>query len=214
MLGLGALTVVAGRPLADAVTGALAATPAGGVLPGSGGFRFYSVVGDVEPVPPDRYRLAVTGQVSRPLDLTLAALSSLPRTALTRDFQCVTGWRVDDVAWSGVLVRDVLAAAGADPAAAGLTLRSFDGAYAESLTMEQARRDDVLVATTMQGGPVSHDHGGPARLLVAPMYGYKSLKWLSGIEVVDRIEPGYWERRGYDADAWVGGSNGRTDERT
>jgi DMSO/TMAO reductase YedYZ molybdopterin-dependent catalytic subunit len=41
------------------------------------------------------------------------------------------------------------------------------------------------------------------------MYGYKSLKWLERIEVVDQEIPGYWEERGYDVDAFVGGSNGR-----
>jgi DMSO/TMAO reductase YedYZ molybdopterin-dependent catalytic subunit len=46
------------------------------------------------------------------------------------------------------------------------------------------------------------------------MYFYKSAKWLSGITVTDHVEPGYWERLGYDVDAWVGRSNGRTDEPT
>jgi len=44
------------------------------------------------------------------------------------------------------------------------------------------------------------------------MYGYKSLKWLSRIELVDTVDPGYWEERGYDIDAYVGASNGRDDE--
>lgn len=56
-------------------------------------------------------------------------------------------------------------------------------AMPHALTLEQARRPDVLVALQMLGAPVTHDHGGPARLYVAPMYGYKSLKWLSGIEL-------------------------------
>jgi DMSO/TMAO reductase YedYZ molybdopterin-dependent catalytic subunit len=46
------------------------------------------------------------------------------------------------------------------------------------------------------------------------MYGYKSCKWLGTIEVVDAVHPGYWERRGYDVDAWVGHSNGRNDAPT
>jgi DMSO/TMAO reductase YedYZ molybdopterin-dependent catalytic subunit len=87
---------------------------------------------------------------------------------------------------------------------------SFDGEYTESLTLEQARRRDVIVATSMLGGPVSHDHGGPVRMYVAPMYGYKSTKWLGGIELVDKVRPGYWETRGYDVDGWVGHSNGYT----
>jgi DMSO/TMAO reductase YedYZ molybdopterin-dependent catalytic subunit len=44
------------------------------------------------------------------------------------------------------------------------------------------------------------------------MYGYKSLKWLDGIEVGRTVEPGYWENLGYDVDAWIGQSNGRSDE--
>jgi DMSO/TMAO reductase YedYZ molybdopterin-dependent catalytic subunit len=46
------------------------------------------------------------------------------------------------------------------------------------------------------------------------MYGYKSCKWLDSVEVVARAQPGYWELRGYDVDAWVGRSNGRADEPT
>jgi DMSO/TMAO reductase YedYZ molybdopterin-dependent catalytic subunit len=62
----------------------------------------------------------------------------------------------------------------------------------------------------MEDGPLTAEHGGPVRLYVAPMYGYKSLKWLERIEVVDRLpgDGGYWEERGYDIDAWVGASNG------
>ena len=87
-----------------------------------------------------------------------------------------------------------------------------------TLTLDQALRDDVLIAHEMQGGPVTREHGGPVRLYVAPMYGYKSLKWLDRIEVVDALDdpsdPGYWERLGYDVDAWVGDSNGLEDEPT
>jgi DMSO/TMAO reductase YedYZ molybdopterin-dependent catalytic subunit len=50
------------------------------------------------------------------------------------------------------------------------------------------------------------------RLYVAPMYGYKSLKWLDGIELSEKLERGYWEQRGYDVDGWVGESNGRDDD--
>ncbi len=53
------------------------------------------------------------------------------------------------------------------------------------------------------------------RLYVAPMYGYKSLKWMSRIQVVDRVEPGYWETEGnYAVEGWVGRSNGRNDPPT
>ena len=43
------------------------------------------------------------------------------------------------------------------------------------------------------------------------MYGYKSLKWLEEIVLTAEVEEGYWEKRGYDTDAWIGRSNGRDD---
>ena len=63
----------------------------------------------------------------------------------------------------------------------------------------------------MEGKDIPDHHGGPVRLYVAPMYGYKSIKWLDGIQLVPEVEPGYWEVRGYDVDAWIGRSNGRDD---
>ena len=105
---------------------------------------------------------------------------------MTTDFQCVTGWRVADVPWTGVKLADLLDDAGVRPSATHVRFWSFDGAYTETLTLEQARRDDVLIAHEMEGGPVTREHGGPVRLYVAPMYGYKSLKWLERIEVVER----------------------------
>jgi len=178
-------------------------------LPTSGQFRIYSVV-SFDPVRSDsEYRLKVDGLVDTPLELSLADLEDRPPTKLVRDFQCVTGWRVPDVPWTGVRLSDLLDEAGVQSNATHLRIYSFDGVYTESLTLEQARRDDVMAAYEMLGGPVEQQHGGPVRLYVAPMYGYKSLKWLDRIEVVDELSPGYWEVRGYDIDAWVGTSNGR-----
>lgn len=97
------------------------------------------------------------------------------------------------------------------PGAGAVHFTCFDGVYSESLTLAQARRPDMLVAYEMADRPVTDAHGGPVRLYAAPMYFYKSAKWLSGITVTDRVRPGYWERYGYDVDAWVGRSNGRDD---
>jgi DMSO/TMAO reductase YedYZ molybdopterin-dependent catalytic subunit len=209
MLGLGAAGIAVGSSVQKNVNKALA--PISEFVPVGGGFRYYSVTSSVKRLNEQTYRLKVSGRVSKPTTFTMADLRVLPQTSVTKDFQCVTGWRVPDVAWSGVAMPDLLKACGADTKAAGLKITSFDGEYTESLTMAQAMRMDVLVASTMLGGPVTHDHGGPVRLFVAPMYGYKSLKWLGGIEVVDKLHDGYWEVRGYDTDAWVGKSNGRDD---
>jgi DMSO/TMAO reductase YedYZ molybdopterin-dependent catalytic subunit len=156
----------------------------------------------------------VSGLVGEPTTYTLDDLRAMPQIDIVRDFQCVTGWRVPEVHWRGVQLSHLLDLAGPDDEATALRLTSFDGTYTESLTLDQARLPDVIVALDMLGGPVSHNHGGPVRLYVAPMYGYKSVKWLNGIELTADVVPGYWEHRGYSIDGFVGKSNGRSDEPT
>jgi DMSO/TMAO reductase YedYZ molybdopterin-dependent catalytic subunit len=188
-------------------------TPIGGILP-FGRFRIYTVTGTLPKRDKADWTLRVHGLVDRPFTIGWDELTAMTPTHLTRDFQCVTGWRVQDVAWTGVRVADLLDRAGVQARGKALRFTSFDGTYTESLTLEQARRRDVIVAYGMEGGDVSSAHGGPVRLLVAPMYGYKSLKWLDGIEVTKKVVPGYWQQYGYDVDGWVGRSNGRNDEPT
>lgn len=226
LAGLGAAGVLWGSHAQSALEDALRPLslndPTGltGLVPASGRFRIYSVTGTLPSRSDAEYRLAVEGLVRTPTTFDLLQLrEELPQTDLTRDFQCVTGWRVSDVPWRGVKLADVLDACGGTArGATHLRFWSFDGAYTETLGLDQARRDDVLVAHRMLGKPVSREHGGPVRLYVAPMYGYKSIKWLDRIEVVDELDdptdPGYWERRGYDTDAWVGRSNGLSDDPT
>ncbi len=210
MLGLGAAGIVLGKSVQDGLARVLSPNIAA-LLPSGGRFRIYSVTGFLPRKSTAVYSFTLDGMVDRPLELGFSDLTSMPATTLIKDFQCVTGWRVPEVQWKGVKLADLLDAAGVRAGATALRLYSFDGVYTESLTLEQARRDDVLVAYEMEGKPVSTPHGGPVRLLMSPMYGYKSIKWLNRIEVVDKVVPGFWEERGYDVDAWVGTSNGRTD---
>ena len=217
MLGLGAVGMVVGSRVQDALGGAISAVqrvdPTGitALVPGGSGFQYYSVTDHQPTIDPGTYRLTVGGLVDAPRSFTLQELAGFPQTDLVRDFQCVTGWRVRSVPWSGVRLSDLLSHVSPSSGATALRLTSLDGAYTESLTLEQANHPDMLVATRMLGAPVTSDHGGPVRLYAAPMYGYKSLKWLGGIELVAAVQPGYWERRGYDVDAWIGRSNGRAD---
>ncbi|MER6211517.1 MULTISPECIES: molybdopterin-dependent oxidoreductase [unclassified Streptomyces] len=219
-LGLGALGVITAPALQKGMEGFLGAMsgedPTGltGLLPNGGGFRYYSVTGSVPNKNAETYRLTVDGLVDRPATYTLADLRALPQTRLVKDVQCVTGWRVPGTPFEGVRLSRLLDAAGVRATAGAVRFTCFDGAYSESLTIEQARRSDILVALRMQDKPLGHDHGGPVRLYVAPMYFYKSAKWLSGITVTEHVKPGYWEDRGYDVDAWVGKSNGRDDAPT
>jgi len=216
---MGALGVLFGAKIQDFLeqhTASLVAKDGTGLaalLP-LGRFRLYTVTDGFPSRATKDYTLSVKGLVDRPYTLTYEQLRALPPTKVVKDFQCVTGWRVPSVHWTGVLLRDLLDRAGVKSGATALRFTSFDGEYTESLTLDQARRPDVMVAYELEGKQLSSDHGGPARLYVAPMYGYKSCKWLDTIEVVDQVYPGYWEQNGYDVDAWVGRSNGRDDQPT
>lgn len=171
------------------------------------GWRIYSVT-SMPRFDPARWRLRVGGLVERPLELTHAELQALPRVEQVSDFHCVTGWSVRGVRWAGVRLDDLLVAARPSVEAGALGFISADGAYSDSLTLEQARLDDVLLACEMDGAPLSRPHGAPVRLVVPAMYGYKSVKWVSEITLLEQPLVGFWEQRGYDANAWVGRSGG------
>jgi DMSO/TMAO reductase YedYZ molybdopterin-dependent catalytic subunit len=179
------------------------ATGLSGLLPNPGGFRYYSVVGSVPHKDETDYELRINGLVDRPKTYTLPELRRMRQTRVVADVLCTDGWRVDDTPFEGVRLADLLDDAGVRSAGAAIGFSCFDGAYTESLTLEQARRSDVLVALNMQDKPITHEHGGPVRLFVAPMYFYKSAKWLSGITVTDKVIPGFWEERGYAVDGWL-----------
>jgi DMSO/TMAO reductase YedYZ molybdopterin-dependent catalytic subunit len=209
LLALGAAGVLGGHWAQDGLARVLAPIqqhdPTGltSLIPLGDTFRYYSVTGSVPKPTAASYRLAVSGLVSRAASYSLADLQAMPQTSLVRDFQCVTGWRVPQVHWQGVELATLLDRAQPSTHATAVRFHSFDGTYTESLPIEAARRSDVIVALRMFGDPVSHDHGGPVRMYAAEMYGYKSTKWLSGIELTHGEIPGYWETRGYDLDGFI-----------
>ncbi|MEU5713607.1 molybdopterin-dependent oxidoreductase [Streptomyces flaveolus] len=217
MLGAGAAGLAAAPYLQRGWEGFLGAasqvdaTGLTGLLPNPGGFRYYSVVGSVPHKDATNYALKVGGLVDKPKTYTLDELRAMPQTRVVHDVLCTDGWRVDKTPFEGVKLADILDAAGVRSSGAAVRFTCFDGAYSESLTLEQARRSDVLVALNMQDKPITHEHGGPVRLYVAPMYFYKSAKWLSGISVTDKVVPGYWEERGYAVDGWLDDADRHSD---
>lgn len=207
MLGLGGLGIVFGSRVETGISGLLRSVHAGAlanIVPGGDSWVIYTIT-DGYPAPPPNYKVTVGGLVEKPLSLTVADLESLPATRLTRDFQCVTGWSVDDVHWVGVNLVDLANLAVVHPSATAFQFTSFDGLDTESLTLEQAQQTGAIVAYSMLGAPVTREHGGPVRLYVPEMFGYKSIKWLSGITLVERAEPGFWEQNGYPVNAWISG---------
>ena len=179
-----------------------------GALVPTAGWRIYTIGDRMPAIDPATWRLRVEGLVAQPLSLSLADVKRLPRAEQVSDFHCVTGWSVNDVHWAGVRFQHLLAAAGPLPGAGAIRFVSDEVPYEDSLTLDQALLPDVMLAYEMDGAPLSRPHGAPARVVIPRMYGYKSVKWVTRIELVPRAEPGYWEQRGYDSDAWVGKSNG------
>ena len=91
------------------------------------------------------------------------------------------------------------------------TLTGIDASHLARALRAVVGETIVIVAYRMLGAPVTVEHGGPVRLYVAPMFGYKSLKWLSAIRVENQVIPGFWEQNGYPVNGWIDGSTGASD---
>ena len=146
MLGAGAAGLVAAPYLQRGWESVLAKAseddPTGlsGLLPNPGGFRYYSIVGSVPRKDEGNYELRIDGLVDRARTYTLADLRALPQTRVVHDVQCTDGWRVAKTPFEGVRLADLLDDAGVATSGKALRFTCFDGAYSESLTIEQARR--------------------------------------------------------------------------
>jgi len=211
VVGAGLTSLAWGGAAADiaAQTTRLLPEPVRALVPFGKGWRIYAVDPPHPVFDPATWRLEISGLVEHRLSLTYAQLLALPRAEQTSDFVCVTGWSVDDVRWSGVRFADLLAAARPLPAARALRFESAEEPYFDFLTLDQAMSPDAMLAHAMDDEPLERKHGAPARVVMPRMYGYKGVKWVRRIVVCDRATDGYWQQRGYDRDAWIGGSNGR-----
>lgn len=164
----------------------------------------------------ETYRLEVSGRVTRPLSLSLAALSAMPaRSQITRH-DCVEGWSCI-AQWTGVPLATVLERAGVLPGAKYVLFHCFDTIerslsggikYYETIDLVDAMHPQTILAYGMNGSALPVPNGAPLRLRVERQLGYKMAKYIRAIEVVDSFETfgrgrgGYWEDRGYE---WYAG---------
>ncbi len=137
---------------------------------------------------PDVSRLSVirvSGAVTRPVDISIASLSGMPRREMLADFHCVAGWSTQGLRWGGVpfgTLYEAVIEPVARPGVSHVLFAGVDG-FRAVLTRQDALNEDVLVADHLDGAPLSGYHGGPARLVSPSQYGYKSTKHLSAIEL-------------------------------
>jgi sulfoxide reductase catalytic subunit YedY len=171
-----------------------------------GNFRIYTVT-EIPAFSSETWQFAISGLVDKPSAWNWDEFLKLKRTVQVSNFHCVTGWSIYNCTWEGIPLKQLLAAAGVQSKAKFVKFYSGDKVYTDALSLEQAGADDIMVAVLLDGKPIPQKLGGPVRLIVPQMYAYKSVKWLQGIELIEKEHMGYWEVRGYDNDAWVDRSN-------
>ena len=132
-------------------------------------------------------------------------LQALPHETPRVDIHCVTKWSKFDTKWEGVSV-DVLLRGAYE---AGVSEQPFavafsDGGYTTNLPLADVTGGKAWIAFGYDGGALPPEHGGPARLLVPHLYFWKNAKWVRGLRLVARDEPGFWEQLGYHdrGDPW------------
>jgi DMSO/TMAO reductase YedYZ molybdopterin-dependent catalytic subunit len=131
------------------------------------------------------WRLAIDGLVAHPMSLSLDDLKQMPaRTQITHQ-ACEEGWSFI-AAWTGVPLSAVLERAGISSRARFVVFYPFDRNW-DSLDMPDAWHPQTLLAYQMNGDDLPAGHGAPLRLRVARQLGYKSVKYLARIDVVETL---------------------------
>ena len=155
-------------------------------------------------VKPDKWRLRLEGLVAAPLALTLPDFMALPQTELVNDIHCVTAWSRYDNHWQGVRAAHLLELARPTQAARFVSFTSYDG-YTTNVSLADFAEQEVLLAHSWEGQPLSRQHGGPVRVVLPKLYFWKSPKWVTRIELLGVDRPGFWEVRGYhnNGDPWA-----------
>ena len=162
-----------------------------------------------EPVQLDanEWRLSIGGEVEKPITLSLADLSKLETHSVVNTLECAGNGRslhrpqVPGIQWgkgavstarfSGPRMRDVLHRAAVKPSGKHVMFRGLDEVpgkvppFIRSIPIEKALDSDTLIATHMNGQPLTKHHGFPARALAPGWIGAASCKWLTEIKLLD-----------------------------
>ena len=151
--------------------------------------------GETPQVTTDEWELRIWG-LAEPQTFTWSDFMNFPQHDFTADFHCVTRWSKLDVKWTGIKVTDFMDGISLDSSATHLMEHCYGG-YTTNLSLDDFLRPENFFAHTLNGESLSPEHGGPMRLVVPHLYGWKSAKWINGIEFLARDELGFWERNGY-----------------
>jgi DMSO/TMAO reductase YedYZ molybdopterin-dependent catalytic subunit len=165
--------------------------------PGTGSIRWMNRKSE-EP-----YYLLIDGLVDKPLKLSYPELKALPQVHQVSDFHCVEGWSVKGIHWDGFLFSEVMKRVKIDPRAKHVVFHSLGKTespagrldhYAESFSIEELLdpKKQRLLALSLDGKPLPHDHGAPLRIVSPYDLGYKGAKFVTRIEFTRNREPCWW----------------------
>ena len=175
-------------------------------------------------IDPAKFSLRIEGMVDRPLRLTLDQLGGdFGHASVTAILQCAGNRReehsrirkvggvqwgagaIGNAEWTGVRLADVLKKAGVQGQASHVHFTGLDQIprkggiipFGGSIPIEKALRSESLIALTMNGSPLTPDHGFPARMVVPGFIGARSVKWVGTITVSDDTSSNHYLRRAY-----------------
>lgn len=144
----------------------------------------------------DEWRLEISGLVAKPTILNWASILELPQKEEKSDFHCVTGWSIFDLLFTGVSFSTIMELVEVLPCVTHVLFQSYDS-YTTNITIEDAKKEDVLLAYKLNGEMLSLEHGGPLRTIIPQLYAWKGSKWIKSIQFLDCEIRGFWETRGY-----------------
>ncbi|MEK6812616.1 MAG: sulfite oxidase-like oxidoreductase [Nanoarchaeota archaeon] len=143
-----------------------------------------------------KYRLHIYGLVEQERLLTWEQLMKMPKKEFTEDLHCVTRWSKLDVKWKGIPFKEFLKIVKPKKNWKFLIQEGLDG-YTTNVSREDVEHKNVFLAYVLKGKPIPKEHGGPMRLIIPHLYGWKGSKFLSGLKFVEKDEQGFWEVRSY-----------------
>ena len=151
----------------------------------------------------DTWQLKVFGLVEEEVALDWQQFTDLPKVTVDAEFHCVTQWSRLENTWEGVAFNELMKLVTPKPDATHVMAHCYGG-YTTNLALDVLRDDDVLFAYRHDGAALEREHGGPLRLVVPKRYGWKSAKWVNGLEFLAEDAAGFWEARGYhmEGDPW------------
>ena len=143
-----------------------------------------------------QYRLHVRGLVGEERSFTWEEIMALPQSKVNARLTSVSGWSVR-ATWEGVLWRDFIHTFTPKKEASHARFSSVGGGYETAVSLADLDQPRVLLVYAVEGEPLEREYGGPLRMVIPNLYGYKSAKWLEAITLTDTVKGGYWESRGY-----------------